>query len=255
MTTCNETKIETLYSKKDLDLLDPKRIPHHVAIIMDGNRRWAKKQNFSASSGHYKGAETLIEIVNAAAQIGVKILTVYAFSTENWARPKEEIEDLFALFDLYLQSKKHVMLENGVKLSSIGDINKLSTSLQKTIDDVQDFTKGCEKIELILALNYGARNEICRAIKHICQDVMRGTIKIDALDESIVSMYLDTKMRKDPDLLIRTSGELRLSNFLLWQLSYTEVYVTDVLWPDFTKDELLQAFIEFQRRQRRLGGI
>ncbi len=254
MTTLNKSKNLKVFVESDLTELNMEKIPDHIAIIMDGNRRWSKKNNSPIFSGHWQGAETLIEIVQAASELGVKVLTVYAFSTENWARSENEVIDLLSLFEVYLKKKKKLMIEQGVKLSTIGDIKSLPKSLQKTIEEVQLSTQSCDKIELVLAINYGARNEMLRAVKKICSDIGNHKLSVEDLNEKIISSYLDTKTKKDPDLLIRTSGELRLSNFMLWQLSYTEVFVTDVLWPDFNKTELVRAILEYQKRHRRLGG-
>lgn len=255
MTILNQSKNTKIFSDSDLLNLDMDNIPYHLAIIMDGNRRWSKRKRSPLFSGHWQGAEILIEIVQAASELGVKILTVYAFSTENWTRPKKEVVDLLSLFEIYLKRKKKVMIEQGVCLTTMGDIEQLPVSLQSTIKEVKLATQSCEKIELVLAINYGARNEILRAIKKICYDVSNHNLDAENLNEKVISSYLDTKAKKDPDLLIRTSGELRLSNFMLWQLSYAELFVTEVLWPDFDKKELLKAIIEYQKRQRRLGGI
>ncbi|MGD2169065.1 MAG: isoprenyl transferase [Chlamydiota bacterium] len=241
------------FSDQELADLDPMNVPHHLAIIMDGNRRWAKKNNLPPIMGHWQGAEALTQIVRDASEIGIKVLTVYSFSTENWGRSKQEIHDLIHLLEVYLKEKKEMMIEEGVKLSTIGDLTKMPVSLQEIIKEVKLSTQKCEKIELVLAINYGARNEICRAVQKICSDIKDNKLSINDLSENIFSNYLDTKDYRDPDLLIRTSGEQRLSNFLLWQISYTEVYITKVLWPDFDKTALLTAINEFQKRQRRLG--
>jgi len=254
MTTLNKSKNLKIFDDEELVDLNMEKIPHHIAIIMDGNRRWSRKNNSHAFSGHWQGAETLIEIVQVASELGVKVLTVYAFSTENWTRSKNEVVDLLSLFEVYLKRKKKLMIMQGVKLSTIGDIKSLPKSLQETIEEVQLATQNCDKIELVLAINYGARNEMLRAVKKICYDISNSKLSVDDLSEKIISSYLDTKAKKDPDLLIRTSGELRLSNFMLWQLSYTEVFVTDILWPDFNKAELVRAIFEYQKRKRRLGG-
>jgi len=254
MTILNKSKNLKIFADDEIADLNMEKIPHHIAIIMDGNRRWSRKNNSPLFSGHWQGAETLIEIVQVASELGVKVLTVYAFSTENWARSKNEVVDLLSLFEVYLKRKKKLMVMQGVKLSTIGDIKTLPKSLQKTIEEVQLATQNCDKIELVLAINYGARNEMLRAVKKICYDIGNSELRLEDLSEKVISSYLDTRAKKDPDLLIRTSGELRLSNFLLWQLSYTEVFVTDVLWPDFNKTELVRAIIEYQKRQRRLGG-
>lgn len=234
--------------------LDATRIPHHIAIIMDGNRRWAKKQGLSAMVGHWKGAEVLCSIVESAANLGVKVLTVYAFSTENWNRNSEEVEDLMKLFEMYLRSQKKHMVDSGVRLDAIGDLEKLPLFVKKTLQEVKDATASCSRIELVLALNYGARDDIKRALVSIIDDIDQGYLKKDDVSEKIIASYLDTASWDDPDLLIRTSGEKRLSNFLLWQISYTEVHYIDILWPEFDENALIDAIIEFQKRDRRIGG-
>lgn len=251
--TIAEVSTNKIFSDEELATLDPAKVPHHLAIIMDGNRRWAKKKNLPPIMGHWQGAETLTQIVRSAFELGIKVLTVYSFSTENWGRSKQEINDLMHLLEVYLKDKKEMMIQEGVKLSTIGDLSKMPLSLQEVVKEVKHATEKCEKIELVLALNYGSRNEICRAVQKICCDIKENKLSINDLNESIFSNYLDTKNYRDPDLLIRTSGEQRLSNFLLWQISYTEVYVTKVLWPEFDKRALLAAVYEFQKRQRRLG--
>lgn len=229
--------------------------PAHVAIIMDGNRRWAKREGLPAIAGHWKGAETLTEIVLGAAEMGVKILTVYAFSKENWTRKEEEIEDLMALFHTYLLQEKDPMIANGVKLETIGNVAHLPESLQLVLKEVKQATARGTCIQLVLALNYGGRDDIRRATLSIVNDCMRGNLSINDLSEELFSSYLDTAQWKDPDLLIRTSGEQRLSNFLLWQISYTEVYISQVLWPDFKIDELKKAIDAYGKRERRFGGL
>ena len=243
-----------IYTTKDFDCLDFLNIPYHVAIIMDGNRRWAAKHNLDIFCGHKKGAEALTHIVKAASEIGIKVLTVYAFSTENWKRPKKEREELWNLFEIYLQNQCNNMVNDNVKLQIIGDLSKIPSNLIKTIANVKNATKNCKKIELVLAINYGARNEICRAVKAICEDFKNNKLTQEDLTEDLLSGYMDTSQWPDPDLLIRTSGEMRISNFLLWQISYTEIFVTHVLWPEFNSRHLLESIINFQKRQRRLGG-
>lgn len=229
--------------------------PHHVAIIMDGNRRWAQLKGMPTAFGHWKGAETLTDIVKAASDLGVKVLTVYAFSTENWLRNKEEVDYLMKLFETYLINQKQSMVDMGVKLDAIGDVSRLPPKLLKVLLEVKEATSLGNKIELVLALSYGGRNEILRGIKAILLDHELGKINQQQLDEAVFSKYLDTAKWPDPDLLIRTSGENRLSNFLLWQLCYTEVVITDVLWPDFEKKNLEEAVNEYRTRRRRRGSL
>ncbi len=250
MTMCSLLEEEKKSYEKRVDLL---KLPHHIAIIMDGNRRWAKKNNESTTLGHQKGADSLTNIVKFAAKIGIKALTVYSFSTENWYRSLKEVHSLFCLFHDYLKQKKQMMIEEGVRLNVIGDTDKFPLKLRKAIDETVEGTKSSTKLDLILALNYGSRDEICRAIKKICNDIERQVISKNDVTESLIAQYLDTKKWKDPDLLIRTSGQMRLSNFLLWQLSYSEVIVQDTLWPDFTEDHLIEAISEYQQRKRRIG--
>lgn len=242
------------YTIEQLSLLDPDKIPHHVAIIMDGSRRWAKSSNLHVMAGHWEGAEVLSTIVKAAEEIGIKVLTVYAFSTENWSRSPEEINELMNLFEVYLREKREPLLKDGVRLDSIGDLSQCSQSVQDELAKTKKATENCSKIELVLALNYGARDEIRRAIGKILTDYDAAILSKKDVTEDLLSMYLDTAKWKDPELLIRTSGEQRLSNFLLWQLSYTEIIVSDVLWPEFSPDHLFEMIMQFQKRQRRLGG-
>jgi undecaprenyl diphosphate synthase len=230
-------------------------VPHHVAVIMDGNRRWAKDRDMPTAFGHWKGAEALTEIVQAASDMGIKILTVYAFSTENWARNKEEVDYLMQLFETYLLQQKDLMVEKGVKLDAIGDLTRLPDRLLKVFQDVKQATREGKKIELVLALSYGGRDEILRGVRSLVEDVQKGHLDKHQLDEKLFSKYLDTAKWPDPDLLIRTSGENRLSNFLLWQLCYTEVVITDVLWPDFLFNNLQDAVNEYRSRKRRRGCL
>lgn len=229
-------------------------IPKHIAIIMDGNRRWAKKRFLPAVAGHWAGASALKTIVRAASDLGVKRLTVYAFSTENWMRPALEVEALFKVLESYLQREGPEMAKEGVRLKVIGDISGFPSKLLKVINNTLSMTSGCDKIDLALALNYGSRNEIVRAVKSIVDDCLKGKILKNEISENVIASYLDTKDCQDPELLIRTSGEMRLSNFLLWQVSYSEVYVTDVLWPDFSKEHLIDAITNYSRREKRLGA-
>ena len=239
-----------VYSKEDLSQLDLRRIPKHIAIMMDGNRRWAKLKDLPIAMGHWEGAETLKGVLQGATQLGVKTVTVYAFSTENWNRPKSEIEDLMNILRLYLQRKKEVMVRDGVKLDAIGDISRLPETVKKELVETKKATENCDSINLVLALNYGARDEIRRAITKIVKE----QIPLDQITEDCIAAHLDTSFYGDPELIIRTSGETRLSNFLLWQASYAEFYSTRVLWPDFSAKELFEAVLTFQNCSRRLGG-
>ncbi len=234
--------------------LDPARIPRHVAIMMDGNRRWAKRQNLPPIAGHWKGAETISSLVTDAAEIGVRVLTVYSFSTENWNRSPDEIEGLMNLLKVYLQKEKPRMIKEGVRLNTIGDTSRFPKDVKEILEETKRETSTGKKIDLVLALNYGARDEIRRATLSIVDDVLNGKLEKSAISEESISRYLDTANWKDPELVIRTSGETRLSNFLLWQLSYAEIYITATLWPDFSKHDFLEALIDYQNRQRRHGG-
>lgn len=248
---CN---VESVYSDQELALVDLTKIPEHVAIIMDGNRRWAKRNNLAPIFGHCRGCETLTEIVKAACELGIKILTVFAFSTENWKRSEEEVQDLMNIFEMYLENKRSSMCEEGIKVELIGDISRCTAGVRKAFGKTRLATSDCDKIKLVMAINYGSRDEITRAVGRILEDYDKKKIVRNEISEELISSYLDTAGWKDPDLLIRTSGELRLSNFLLWQISYTEVFATSVLWPDFSKSDLLNAVLSYQRRNRRYGG-
>lgn len=245
--------METEPAIVDVPKLDMERIPKHIAIIMDGNRRWAKGQGLPAMVGHWHGAEALSKLVENASSLGVKVLTVYAFSTENWNRSQEEVDSLLKLFRMYLVGNKDRMIREGVRLGTIGDTRRFPAQVKETIDDVKKATSGGDKIDLVLAINYGARDDIRRAFISMVEDCERGRIHKEDITEALISRYLDTAPWGDPDLLIRTSGESRLSNFLLWQISYAEVYITDVLWPDFDDQELIRAVAAFQKRVRRVG--
>lgn len=230
-------------------------IPQSVAIILDGNGRWAKKRNLPRELGHKAGCDTLEEIIDYASKIGIKYLTVYAFSTENWKRSKEEIDALFRLFKLYVP----IIIENAHKNNSrcliIGDLSRFSKEMQDTCNMLIEETKNGQNMTFTMALNYGGRDEIIRAIKKIVNDKISGKIEnINDIDEKLFSSYLDTAKVPDPDLLIRTSGEMRLSNFMPWQLAYTEFYMPDTLWPDFHKEELVKAIEEYNKRDRRFGA-
>ncbi|MBM3199250.1 MAG: isoprenyl transferase [Chlamydiae bacterium] len=229
------------------------RIPKHIAIIMDGNRRWAKEKGLPLFYGHWHGADVIMDIVKFAAELGVETLTLYAFSTENWTRPHKEVKELMRLVAFYLRKKKKVMIEESVKLETIGDLSKLPVDVQERLKETKEATALSSKIRLVLALNYGGRDEIRRAVVKIAEDLEQKKIVKEHISEALIGSYLDTASFGDPDLFIRTSGEQRLSNFLLWQMSYAEVYLTKVLWPDFDRRELLRAILEFQKRERRRG--
>lgn len=234
--------------------LDRSRMPRHIAIIPDGNRRWAKKRLSSIQEGHREGADTLMDIVKAARELEIKGITFYSFSTENWNRPPEEVFALMALITTYLTEQCDEMVQNGIKLETIGNLAGLPTHLRKAIQDTKLATQHCNQISLILALNYGSRDEICRAFRAMLEDYDQQSLSKDEVNEATISRYLDTHQWGDPELLIRTSGELRVSNFLLWQISYSEIHIAPVLWPDFTPQHLIEAIIDFQGRQRRWGG-
>ena len=227
--------------------MDPNRLPRHIAIIMDGNGRWAIERNMSRAEGHRRGAATIEAIVESAKNIGIKYLTLYAFSEENWNRPSDEVTALMSLLHHYLAAKREKMVNEGVRFQTIGDIDSLSAELQEEIKRTKEATKNGGRMTLIVALSYGARQEMCRAIGKLKND------KIADVTPEIISKALDTAGIPDPDLLIRTSGEYRISNFLLWQLAYTELYFTETLWPDFGHDELVCAIEEYQKRERRFG--
>lgn len=248
MTTC----LEQLEQKKQ-ELALKASVPHHVAIIMDGNRRWASKRGMPAHMGHWKGIEAIDRVVESSKHLGIKILTLFAFSTENWNRSQKELRALMELFTFFLKKRKKTLVEQGVKFSTIGDLSPFSENLKQLIQEVKDATSQGNQLELVIALNYGSRNEILRAFKKILADIELKKISKQEVTENLFSEYLDTSHWKDPDLLIRTSGEKRLSNFLLWQLSYSEFYVTETLWPDFGNKELYHAIQEYQKRERRFG--
>lgn len=242
------------FHPSQLARLDRSRIPHHIAIIPDGNRRWARKRLSSIQEGHREGADTLMEIVKAAKELHIKGLTFYSFSTENWNRSAEEVMALMALMAGYLTEQCEEMVQSGIKLETIGELNALPLFLREVIQETKLATQECDQISLILALNYGSRDELCRAFRAMLEDYDRHALSKEEVNEATISRYLDTHAWGDPDLLIRTSGELRVSNFLLWQISYAEIHVAPVLWPDFTPQHLIEAIVDFQGRQRRWGG-
>ncbi|MBU0478171.1 isoprenyl transferase [bacterium] len=241
-------------SKKEemLSKLDHKKLPQHIAIIMDGNGRWAKKRGLPRSAGHLAGVKTVRRIVETSSNIGIKFLTMYAFSTENWKRPKNEVSTIMSLFKIYLKKEISTFNKNDVKLNVIGNTGELSDDIQKALDDALKKTSVNKGLTFTLAINYGSRQEITNAVKNIVNDVKKGIISKD-INENIIGRYLYTSDLPDPDLLIRTSGEMRISNFLLWQLSYAEIWITDTYWPDFEQTEYIKAILDYQNRQRRFG--
>ena len=230
-------------------------VPNHIAIILDGNGRWAKAKGMPRSYGHVKGCANLETICDDMKELGVKYLTVYAFSTENWKRSREEVEGLMKLFRNYLKKCIKISEKNQMRVKIIGDITAFDEDIQQKIVELEEFSKDYKELHFQIALNYGSRDEIVRGIRRLAQDAAEGKIDPKEIDEEQNGNYLDTAGIPDPDLLIRTSGEQRLSNFLLWQLAYTEFYFTDVPWPDFHKPELIQAIEAYNHRDRRYGGV
>jgi len=230
-------------------------IPQHIAIIMDGNGRWAKKRNLPRVAGHKAGVETLRDVIERGGDLGVKHMTFYAFSTENWKRPEDEVMGLMNLLVAYLKSETKKLHDNNIKINVIGDVSRLPKLAQKELKKSMDLTANNSSMTVHIALNYGSRDEIVRAVKRISTDVKEGRLDVDGIDEALVSSNLYTAGTPDPDLMIRTSGEVRLSNFLLWQFAYTEFVFTDMYWPDFDGDALEKAIEEYQNRHRRFGKI
>ena len=233
---------------------DEENMPRHIAIIMDGNRRWAKKQGKSASFGHKQGAKTLEKIVRYANKIGLKYITVYAFSTENWKRAEEEVKALMTLLQNYLDDYSKRADSENIKVKILGDITALSQGMQKSIINCMERTKNNTGVTFNIALNYGGRDEIVKSVQNIVKEIQNGNIKIEDINEELISNNLYTKGQPDPDLLIRTSGEMRLSNFLPWQLVYSEFLFVDKNWPDFTEEDLDNAILEYQKRTRKFGA-
>ena len=236
-----------------LEQIDVNKVPKHIAIIMDGNGRWAKKRGLLRVFGHEKGAKAVRETIEAAGKSGVTHLTLYAFSTENWNRPKVEVDKLMNLLVSSLKKEFKTLHENNIKLCAIGNLNELPTKANKELLDVIEKTKDNDKLVLTLALSYGSRNEIVETVKKIAEKVKNNIISLENIDDSIINEHLYTRNLPEVDLLIRTSGEQRISNFLLWQIAYAELYFTDVLWPDFKRDDLYKAILNYQNRERRFG--
>ncbi|MCQ2311067.1 MAG: isoprenyl transferase [Paludibacteraceae bacterium] len=233
--------------------IQSERIPRHVAIIMDGNGRWAKQHGLQRMFGHKQGVQTVHEITTAAAEMGIDYLTLYAFSTENWNRPKEEVDALMALLVETIRKETPTLMKNNVRLLTIGDLNRLPEVTRAKFTECLKQTEGNTGLNLVLALSYSSRWEITDAFRRALQDAQKGTLDGDHITEDTLSGYLTTAGIPDPDLLIRTSGEYRISNFLLWQLAYSELYFTDCLWPDFTTEHFYEAIVNYQHRERRFG--
>ena len=238
---------------KTIDKSELKTIPRHIAIIMDGNGRWAKERGLPRIAGHREGINSVREITKICGEIGVRYLTLYTFSTENWSRPKTEVKALMTLLLSTIKKEIKELHKNNVKFSTIGDISILPKGTVKGIKEGEKLTFDNSGLNLILALNYGSRQEIIAAVNNIVYDIKKGSLDSNSIDENIFSSYLDTNNCPDPDLLIRTSGELRISNFLLWQSAYTEMYLTNTYWPSFRENELFAAIFDFQNRERRFG--
>ena len=233
--------------------IDKERLPKHLAIIMDGNGRWAKQKGFLRAFGHENGTKSVRKTVEECAKLGIENLTLYAFSTENWNRPKLEVDTLMRLLINSLKNELKTLQENDIKLNSIGNLDKLPKSIQKELNEVIEKTKNNSRMTLTLALSYGSREELLNVVKKISDKVKNNIISIETIDESIINQHLYTHNLPDVDLLIRTSGEHRISNFLLWQIAYAELFFTDVLWPDFTEEHLYEAIVSYQKRERRFG--
>lgn len=235
------------------DQINPNRIPTHVAIIMDGNGRWAKQHGMKRMFGHRQGVQTVHNITTAAAEMGIRYLTLYAFSTENWNRPQEEVDALMALLVETIRQETPTLMENNVRLMTIGDLNRLPETTRQKFMECIEMTSHNTGLNMVLALSYSSRWEITEALRRAVQQAQQGLLTAEQINEDTLSGYLTTAGIPDPDLLIRTSGEYRISNFLLWQLAYSEMYFTDCLWPDFTVEHFYQAIVDYQHRERRFG--
>jgi undecaprenyl diphosphate synthase len=229
------------------------KLPSHVAIIMDGNGRWARQRGLDRIFGHQQGVNSLREVIETAAELGIKYLTLYAFSTENWGRPDEEVSALMGIMIQSLNNETNTLVKNNIRLKAIGDVDRLADDVRERLDQTIDLTSVSTGLNLVIAISYSSRWEITEAARKMAVDVRSGNIEPDLVKESDFEKYLSTNGIPDPELMIRTSGELRISNFLLWQLAYTELYFTDTLWPDFGKDDFYNAIIDFQKRERRFG--
>ncbi len=236
-------------------VLDMERLPRHVAVIMDGNGRWAQQRGLSRIEGHKRGKDSVRAVVETAREIGIQYLSLYAFSTENWSRPRAEVEALMRLLRRYLRSEVKKMMQHGIRLLSVGDVSRLPAAVQRDLAADITATQHNTGMTVILAVSYGARADIAGAARAIARECGAGRLDPECVDEAVVSRYLSTAGIPDPDLLIRTSGEMRVSNFYLWQIAYSEIYVTETLWPDFREQEFLGALAEYQQRERRFGRV
>ena len=236
-----------------MERLDPNKMPHHVAIIMDGNGRWAQRQGLSRIQGHQRGLDAAQAVVEACEELGVKILTLYAFSKENWRRPRKEVNALMGFLQKHVRKRQQELQERNIRITIIGDVEDLPRSIRDLLVETVEMTRHKDGLIVNLALSYGGRSEIVSGVRKIIDEVAAGRISKDDITPETFSSYLFTRDLPDPDLLIRTSGELRISNFLLWQIAYTELYFTSTLWPDFGKEELIQACLAYQNRERRFG--
>lgn len=245
-------------SKIENDLIakiEPQKLPHHIAIIMDGNGRWAKEKGLPRIAGHRAGMKSVKAMVTACKESGIRVLTLYAFSTENWSRPKNEVNALMLLLKEYLRKELTELAEKGVRLTTIGRTYQLPEFVQEELNKAIEMTSKNKELILNLALNYSGRIDIIDGIQRLLLDLEKGICQKEAINETLFNQYLYTSQLPDPDLLIRTSGEMRISNFLLWQIAYTEIWVTPIYWPDFRKVHLLEALVNFQKRERRFGGV
>lgn len=245
--------LKRFFGKKEIVKPEGLKIPKHIAIIMDGNGRWAKQKKMPRNMGHKAGVEKVKTITKACSDLGVKYLTLYAFSTENWSRSEDEVKGLMDLLVYFLNRELEEMHQNNVRICTIGDLSRLPEKPRQTVENAIEKTKTNDGIYLTIALNYGSRDEITRAVKAIAEDVATGSLRVEDISMSTIDMHLDTAGMPDPDLMIRTSGEIRLSNYLLWQLAYTEFYFTDVFWPDFDESALITAIEVYSHRKRRFG--
>ncbi len=236
-----------------LEKLDLAQMPRHIAVIMDGNGRWAKKNSLPRIQGHWEGVKTVDRIVSLCRKLDIEALTLYSFSDENWSRPPVEIKTLMKILDHYLNKELDRMKNENIRFHAIGQLEDLPPEIQKLIADTKDYTKDCDGMTLTLALSYGGRQEILKSVQQIAGKVRTGELRVEDIDYSVFEKFLQTKSLPDPDLLIRTSGEMRISNFLLYQIAYTELHYTKVLWPEFKEEDLLHAIIDFQKRERRFG--
>ncbi|HNP49633.1 MAG TPA: isoprenyl transferase [Bacteroidia bacterium] len=237
------------------DKIIPEKLPAHVAVIMDGNGRWAQKQGQMRVFGHQNGVKAVRDTTEAAAEIGIKYLTLYAFSTENWNRPREEVDALMELLIHTINQEKETLNKNNIRLLAIGDLHSLPGNCYRELQEAMDETSGNTRMSLVLALSYSSRWEITNAVREIAKEVEQGKLNASQIDEKLISSHLNTSHIPDPELLIRTSGEHRISNFLLWQIAYSELYFTDKLWPEFGKEDLYEALIDYQNRERRFGLV